>query len=167
MSRCFLLLAALGGLSASATAPAEPFAIDFEVRSGKASKTAHAVSTAPDLSDDPPRAREALEIKAGDRVTVQWTIRGTDPKDKDPDITVHFFAVKEEAAGQKAVPKLDKSVVAESAATLDIGPGDKSEGELTFTIEHPGDYLLRVETIGGVGGPAGHDDCAALDVKAR
>ena len=113
------------------------------------------------------QAREALEIKAGDRVTVKWKIAYADSADKNPDITVHFFAVKEEKAGQKAVPKLDKGVVAESAATLDFGPGDKNEGELTFTVEAAGDYLFRVETIGGVGGAAGHDDYAALDVKAR
>ena len=83
------------------------------------------------------------------------------------DVTVHFFAVKEENAGQRAVPKLTEGVIAESACTLDFHPADKNEGELTFTIDQPGCYLFRVETIGATAGPAGHEDFAALDVKAR
>lgn len=163
MPRFLLGLAAFAGLAASASA-AEPFAIDLEVRSGKANKTAHAESAAPDFTAP---ERGVLEVKAGDRVTVKWTLRGTDPAAKLQNITVHFFAVKEETAGQKAVPKLDKGVVAESALTMDFGPGDKNEAELTFTIEEPGCYLLRLETIGAVAALADHDDFAAIDVKAR
>ncbi len=163
MSRFLIGLAVLGGVAASASA-AEPFAIDLEIRSGKASKTAHAESAAPDFT---PKDRGILEIKAGDRVTVKWKMSGTDPTAKIENITVHFFAVKEEMLGQKAKPKLDKGVVAESACTLDFGHGDKNEGELSFTIDDPGSYLFRVETIGAVAGLADHDDFAAIDVKAR
>ncbi len=163
MSRFLIGLAVLGGLAAS-TRAAEPFAIDLEVRSGKASKTAHAESASPDQT---PGERGVLEIKAGDRVTVKWKLSGTDPKEKIENVTVHFFAVKEEAAGQKAKPKLDKGVVAESACTLDFTPGAKNEGELSFTIDNPGSYLFRLETIGAAAGSADHDDFAAIDVKAR
>jgi uncharacterized cupredoxin-like copper-binding protein len=162
MSRFLLALTAFAALAVSASA-AEPFAIDLEIHSGKASKTAHAESAAPDAKH---AERNVLEIKAGDRVTVKWKLSGTDPKEKIEDVTVHFFAVKEETAGQQAVPKLDKGVVAESALTLDVGPGDKNESELTFTIDEPGSYLLRLETIGAAAA-AGHDDFAAVDVKVR
>ena len=113
MCRCLLGLAVFGGLAASAAAAAEPFAIDLEVRSGKASQTAHAESAAPDAK---PQERGVLEIKAGDRVTVQWKMTATDPTTKIENVTVHFFAVKEEMVGQKAVPKLTKGVVAETPA---------------------------------------------------
>ncbi len=162
MSRFLLGLAALAGLAAAAAA--EPFTIDLEVRSGKANKTAHAESAAPDLTT---QERGVLEIKAGDRVTVKWKMSGTDPSAKIANVTVHFFAVKEETAGQKAKPKLDKGVVAESALTMDFGPGDKNEGELSFTIEEAGCYLLRLETIGAVAGLADHEDFAAIDVKVH
>ena len=145
-------------------ADAEPFTIALEVRSGKASKTAHAESAAPDLTA---QERGVLEVKAGDRVTVKWKMNATDPAAKFENVTVHFFAVKEEALGQKAKPKLDKGVVAESAVTLDFGSGAKSEVELNFTIDDPGFYLLRVETIGAVAALADHDDFAAIDVKVH
>ena len=117
--------------------------------------------------DAKPKERDVLEVKAGDRVTVQWKLNSTDAKAVLKDVTVHFFAVKEDQAGQPAVPKLDKGVVAETALTMDFGPKDKNESELTFTIDKPGCYLFRVETIGSAAGPAGHEDFAAIDVKAR
>jgi len=111
--------------------------------------------------------RAVLEIKAGDRVTVKWKLSGTDDKAVLKDVTVHFYAVQEETAGQKAAPKLDKGVVAESALTMDFGPQDKNESELRFTIDKPGWYLLRLETIGAATDLSGHEDYAAIDVKVR
>ncbi len=164
MSRFRFGLTALAILLASPALAAEPFAIDLEVSSGKASKTAHAESAAPGSKHE---ERAVLEIAAGQRVTVKWKLSGTDPKATIKDVTVHFFAVKEEKAGQQTVPKLDKGVVAESALSMDFGPKDKNEGELTFTIDKAGCYLLRLETVGATAGPAGHENFAALDVKVR
>jgi len=163
MPRRLIGLAVLLGLFVSFAAAAEPFAIDLEVHSGKASKTAHAESAAPDAK---PAERGVLEIKAGDRVTVQWKLNAAD-KAKHEDVTVHFFAVKEEQPGQPAPPKLNKGVVAESALTMDFGAEAKNEGELTFTIAKPGSYLFRLETIGAAEGLDGHEDFAAIDVTAR
>jgi len=163
MSRFLLGLATLGGLFAAAPA-AEPFAIDLEVRCGKASKTAHAESTAPGVK---PKERAVLEVKAGDRITVKWKLSSTDAKSTLKNITVHFFAVKEERLGQRVVPALNKGVVAESALGMDFGPKVKNEGTLNFTIDEPGCYLFRLETIGATAGPVGHENFAALDVKVR
>lgn len=163
MSRFLLILISLCGLLASAPA-AEPFAIDLEVRSGKVRKTAQAESAAPGAKL---KERDVLEIKAGDRVTVKWKLRSTDPKATLKDITVHFFAVKEERPGQRTVPNLNKGVVAESALSMDFSPKDKNEGTLSFTIDEPGCYLFRLETIGATAGQAGHENFAALDVKVR
>ena len=107
MCRFLLGLATLGGLLASARA-AEPFAIDLEVRCGKASKTAHAESAAPSAKL---KERDVLEIKAGDRVTVKWKLHSTDPKATLKDIRIHFFAVKEERPGQRTVPNLNNVVL--------------------------------------------------------
>ncbi|HVS37056.1 MAG TPA: hypothetical protein VMS17_15960 [Gemmataceae bacterium] len=148
----------------AAAAAAEPFAIDLEVRSGKASQTAHAQSAVPDA--ELPK-RPVLEIKAGDRVTVKWKMTTTDPTTKIENVTVHFFAVKEEMAGQKAVPKLTQGVTAESACTLDFGPKERNEAELTFTLEAPGSYLFRVETLGASAVAVDHEDFAAIDVIAH
>ncbi len=134
----------LGALAASARA-AEPFAIDLDVRCGKAGQTAHAESAAPDATHP---ERGVLEVKAGDKITVKWRMSATDPAAKIENVTVHFFAVKEEAVGQKAVPKLTQGVVAEAACTLDFNARDRNEAELTFAFDEPGAYLVRVETIG-------------------
>lgn len=167
MSHILLGLAAIGGLLVSAAPSPEPVAIELEIRCGKASKTAHAESAAPAAPDAKPKDRDVLEVKAGDRVTVQWKLNSTDAKAKLEDVTVHFFAVKVDQAGQQAPPKLLKGVVAESALTMDFGPDNKNEGQLSFTLDKPGCYLFRVETIGAAAGPAGHEDFAALEVTAR
>ncbi|HEX5269801.1 MAG TPA: hypothetical protein VFW33_04905 [Gemmataceae bacterium] len=164
MSRVLLGLAAVGWLLAPAAHAEEPFAIDLTVRCGKASQTAHAESAARLAK---PKERGVLKVKAGERITVRWQLAGTDRTATLKDVTVHFFAVKEEKAGQQSVPKLDKDVIAESALNMDFGPKDKNEGELSFTIDKAGCYLLRLETIGAIAGPAGHEDFAALDVEAR
>jgi hypothetical protein len=163
MLRLFLALAALGGLLTSSGAAAEPFTIDLTVRSGKASETAHAESAAPLAKT---KDRGVIEVKAGERISVKWTMTYAE-KDKLKDITVHFFVVQEEKLGQKAIPKLNKDVTAESALSMDFAKGDKAEGELNFTIDKAGSYLLRLETIGALAGGADHETFAALDVKVR
>jgi hypothetical protein len=164
MTRLLVGLAVFGALLPTAAVAAEPFAIDFTVRAGKASQAAHAESAARLAT---PQGRATLEVKAGERLTIRWKLSSSDPKETLKDVTVHFFAVKEQKANQPSVPKLDKGVVAESALSMDFGPKDKSEGELSFTLDKPGCYLLRLETIGAIAGPAGHEDFAALDVKVR
>jgi hypothetical protein len=163
MFRHFLPLAALGGLLTSAATAAEPFTIDLTARSGKASQTAHAESAGPLAK---PKDRGVIEVKSGERITIKWAMTYAD-KDKLKDITVHLFVVKEEKIGQKTIPKLNKDVAAESALSMDFGPKDKAEGELNFTIDKEGSYLLRLETIGATAGPAEHETFAALDVKVR
>jgi hypothetical protein len=164
---CFFFgLLTLSGLIAPATA-AEPFAIDLEVRSGQARKTAHAQSAAPAAPGARPQPRDVLELKAGDRVTVRWKLSSTDPRATLKDVTVHFFAAREDRVGQRAVPRLDRGVLAETALRMDFGPRDNNQGTLRFTIDRPGCYLFRLETIGATAGPAGHEDFAALDVLAR
>lgn len=58
-------------------------------------------------------------------------------------------------------------MIAETALTMDFGPEDKNESELTFTVAKPGSYLFRLETIGAAAGLDGHEDFAAIDVTAR
>jgi hypothetical protein len=154
----------LGLLSWTAAARADHFAIELEARAGKESKTAHTEAVALGAT---PKPRPVLEVKAGERVTVKWTLRCTDPKETYKDVVVHFFAVKEEKTGQQAVPKLDRDVTAESALTMDFKPKDANDGELSLTIDRPGSYLLRVETIGAAVGLEGHEHFAALDLVVR
>ena len=120
MVRVACSLAVLGWLLSAGTSRAEDsFAIDLEVHAAKATKTAHAQASGLGVK---PKDREILEIKAGERITVKWKLRNTDPKATYKDVTVHFFAVKEEKAGQPTVPKLSKDVAAESMPSAWTSP---------------------------------------------
>jgi hypothetical protein len=164
MHRAVFCLAVAAGLSGALAVRADEFAIDLEARADKASKAAHAEKVALGTT---PKQRPVLEARAGQRVTVKWTLRSTDPKTTYKDVTVHFFAVKEEKAGQQTVPRLDKDVAVETALSMDFKPKDATDGELSFTIDKPGSYLLRLETIGAAVGVEGHEHFAALDLVVR
>jgi hypothetical protein len=145
-------------------ARADHFAIDLEAQSPRVTKTAHGEAFALGVK---PKPRAVLEAKAGDRLAVKWTLTSTAAKGTVKDVVVHFFVVKEEQAGQQALPKLDKDVWVETALSMDFNPKDKNRGELAFTIDKPGAYLLRLETIGAAVGIEGHEHFAALDLVIR
>jgi hypothetical protein len=166
MPRVPAVLFVCAGLFAPGVTRAEDlaFAIDLDVKTPTASKTAHADVVALGVK---PKERGVLEAKAGQRVTVKWTLRNVDPRATFKDVTVHFFAVKEAKAGQTAVPKLDRDVAAESALSMDFKPKDSNEGELSFPLDKPGVYLLRVETLDAAQGEDGREYFAALDLVVR
>jgi hypothetical protein len=156
-------LAALTGLLWASFVQADHFAIDLEVQSAKITKTAHAAVLDADAK---PVARDVLMVKTGDAITVKWALSNTDPKVAAKDVLVHFFVVKEEKTGQATVPKLTKDLAAESALTMDFQPQDKAEGTVTFAIDKPGSYLVRLETKGAAG-KDGHEQFAAIDLLVR
>jgi hypothetical protein len=157
----FLLL---GWLCRPGSAAANHFTIELKVQAGKASATAHAETAALGVQ---PKKREVLRVKSGDRITVKWRLTNANSKSEFKNVLVHFFTAKEEKLGQKAPPKLNKSVAAESALSMDFKPGDLSRGEMVFTISTPGYYLLRLETIGAAVGEDGHEHFAALDLAVE
>ena len=154
----------LAGLAAG-----HDFAIDLEVKTPKGNQTVHAQISAlgqkpiPALGEKP-KPRAALEVKAGDKITVKWTLRSTAAKETAKDVLVHFYAVKINKLGEPPPSKLDEDVVTETALTMDFKPKDKTEGELRLQIDKPGFYLLRLETIGAAVGLEGHEHFAALDL---
>jgi len=156
-------LVVLLGLIVPSPVRAESFTIDLEAEAAKQTRKARAESVAAGGERQP---RAILTAKAGIPITVKWTLKNTDPAATVNDVTVHFVAVKIDKPDQQTVPKLTKDVVAESALTMDFKPGDKSEGEVTFSVSKPGCYLLRVETKGAAG-KNGQEPFAALDVVIR
>jgi hypothetical protein len=159
--------AVLGLLTATVLcgpAAAHHFAIDLEAAAGAERQKASAESLAAGVTAKP---RGVLHVKTGAPVTVKWMLTATDPKETYKNVLVHYFVVKEDRPGQQRVPPLTKDVVAEGALTVDFRPGDHTRGEVTFTLDNAGAYLLRVETIGSAAGTEGHEHYAALDVVAR
>jgi hypothetical protein len=154
-------LGVLCGFVLAGHASADSFAVDLTVQAGKESRSAQAEPVAIGVK---PKVRNVLEGKAGTPIKVQWVVTNATPKTEMKNVLVHFFAVLEEKIGQRNVPKLTKDVTAESALTMDFSPGEKARGSLSFTIDRPGFYLIRVETIGA---PEGEDCFAALDLVVK
>jgi hypothetical protein len=155
------VLAVVVGLSGEVPAWADSFTIALKAQTGDASQSAQEEPVAIGVQ---PKVRKVLEGKAGQPVKVHWTLTNTSTKTVMKNILVHFFAVKQDALGQRQVPKLTRDVAAESALTMDFNPGEKAQGSLTFTVGRPGFYLIRVETIGA---PDGEECFAALDLVAK
>lgn len=163
MIRPALGLCCLLALPAQA-AWADHFAFDLEVKAKESAKKAQADIAGLGVK---PKPRLKLEVKAGEPITAKWTLTYTAAKGKAKNVVVHFFVVKEEQAGQATIPKLDKDVTVETALAMDFGPKEKNQGDLTFTLDKPGVYLLRVETIGAGAGLEGHEHFSSLDVVVR
>jgi hypothetical protein len=151
-------------LAAFGLARADHFTIDLEVKGSKAGHTVHAETAGLGIK---PKPRAVLEIQAGDKITIKWTLTSTASKDTVKDVLVHFYAVKIAKPGDPPPPKLDKDVLLETALTMDFKPKDKTEGELSLQVDKPGVYLLRLETIGAAVGADGHEHFANLDIMAR
>jgi len=152
------------GLFVAPMARADHFSIDLEAKAGEKSRVAVMDTTALGAK---PKSRGVLETKTGKPITVKWTVKYTAKQGMVKDAMIHFFVVKEEKVGQAALPDLNKDVAAESALTMDFKPKDKTEGELTFTIEAAGNYLLRLETVKTATGDDGHEHFAALDIVVK
>jgi hypothetical protein len=142
-------------------ARADSFTIDLKMETPDTSRTVHAQAV---TLGGKPRARLVLDGASGKPFLIHWTLTSTASQETFKDVLVHFFIVKEEKAGQQAVPKLDKQVEAESALTMDFKPGDRAQGEQTLQIDKPGAYLVRLETVGAATGGDGHEYFAALDL---
>jgi hypothetical protein len=110
--------------------------------------------------------RATLEVPLGKAITVNWKVTHT-AGGPLKDVVIHFFVVKEEKAGQAAIPKLDRDVIAESALTMDFKPGDKQTAELVMQMDVRGTYLLRIESIGAAVGIGEHEDFAVLDLIVK
>jgi len=159
-----ICLSLIGFGTICGVARAHHFAIDLVAESGGKGQTANAETLAAGVKA---KTRAVLHVKAGARVKVKWTVTNSHAKDSFKDVLVHFFVVKEDQVGQQVVPKLGKGVIVESALTMDFRPGDKTRGELTFTIDVPGAYLLRLETIGAAIEPDAHEHYATLDLAVE
>jgi hypothetical protein len=159
-----LFLAVLSGPGGLPAPHPDHFAIDLKVQAAKASRMAHAQTMTLGAK---PKARPVLETKAGEPLTVHWTLRRTDPSNPAKHVLVHFVVVQEGQAGQQAIPRLDTGVAVESALTMDFQPKDETTGDLSFRIARPGAYLVRLETMGASQGTDGEETFAALDLVIR
>ncbi len=158
------LIAALVCVALLEVVRADHFTVELKLQASKQSQTAQTDTQAIGVKTKP---RKVMTVKAGERLTLHWKVINVSAKESFKNVLIHLMAVPEEKVGQVNVPKAKENVAAESAAVMDFNPGEKAKGDLVFTIERPGIYLVRVETIGAAAGPEGHEHFAALDLMVE
>jgi hypothetical protein len=156
-----LALAAILGSLVASPMQAQQFTVDLVARAAPEPKIAEAR-----LPDAKPQARAILTAAADAPITVKWTVRNMDNAATSKDVLVHFVVVKQDKPNQAEVPKLTKDVIVESALTMDFKSQDKNMGEITFTVNQSGCYLIRLE-LKGAADKDGREPFAALDLLTR
>jgi hypothetical protein len=131
------------------------------------SKTVLARSEA-HADEDPPvggvNPRPLLRVKMGDPLVMQFFFTNTYPHSEIKDVAVRYFVVREEKAGQKKVPALDKDVFLQGRFGLNFKPKAKVGARVAFKLDKPGIYLLRVESVGT---KSDHEHFAAIDIQVE
>lgn len=146
----------LGAVSSAALA--EHAKIQLEVGGRRDQVTAYVDQTPPEWGKNP---RPVLKVRPKEPVKVQFLLTNVYPHKTLENVVVHFFVVRQEKAGQKAIPDLHGEVVLETAFDMDLKPGGKAGQRTTFKIDEPGAYLIRVETRNT---QSDHEHFAAIDL---
>ena len=158
------LAVTLGGGLMAAVATASDFEIRITAKSEGHEKRTERTDESP--SRDRIQPRPVMEIGRNSPIAVSWHAESTGKAETYEDVLVHFFVVEEQQAGQTVVPKLSSGVVYEGALSSDFRPHDKADWQMTFKIPEPGNYLLRVETI-GLAPKHPHEHFAAMDLVVK
>jgi hypothetical protein len=138
---------------------AEHFDIRLLVAAGKVTEQAFADQAPPAGGINP---RPVLKARVGDRITVQFIMTNVYPHAVAKNAGVHYFVVREQAIGQKAVPALAGDVVTEGRLAFDLKPQARIGTRQQIVIRRPGNYLLRVESERT---QREHEHFAAIDLQ--
>jgi len=141
-------LALLVMLAGAFVARAEHASIDLQVSQLDPATGATRHERASSDQEPPPggnQRRPVLKLKAGQPLTLQFIYQNTYPHCDVRDASVQYFAVPVDKTGQKSVPDL-KDAVTQGKFTMNFKPKAKVGARLSFTIQKPGIYLLRVQS---------------------
>ena len=149
------------------SARAEHARIDLKLIRLDADPTTEEAASA--VADQEPPAggrneRPVAKVKAGEPLALQFFLTNTFPHDVKKDVTVRYFVVREDKAGQKNVPDLKDGTVTEGRFTMNFKPGCRVGAHVNFRISEPGVYLLRVETLHT---DSDHEHFSAIDVQVE
>ena len=164
----FAVLALLGLITAAPAARAEHASITLKVfrvdpASGQAKDE---ISSRSD--QEPPSGgvlpRPLFKVKAGEPLVLQFIYTNTYPHGITKDVRIRYFVVREEKARQKAVPELDKNVVAMGQFHSNFKPKCRVGARVAFTVREPGVYLLRVDSFNT---NSDHEHFSAIDLQVE
>ena len=125
-----------------------------------ASKEAFADETPPIGGLNP---RPVLRAKAGDTIAFQFIMTNVYEHESARNAGVRFYIVREQQAGQKAVPPLENLTV-EGSFTFNLKPKAKIGGKERVVLSQRGVYLLRVESQRT---QREHEHFAAIDLEIQ
>jgi hypothetical protein len=108
--------------------------------------------------------RPLMKVRAGDPLVLQFILENIYPHGELKDVTVRYFIVRAEKAGQKEVPSLKNGVVTEGSFTLHFKPKCRVGARLQLTAPDPGIYLVRVDTVNT---KSDHEHFAAMDLQVE
>lgn len=158
-------LAVLGvALSVVSSAQAGEFQINVKIDVADRSVETQKTLETPTAKKLPPRT--VVRLIHDQSARMSWHVENTSKTELFRNVLVHFFVAKEERIGQAQIPKLTKDVTYEGALTTDFKPHETAEWQGTLNIHEPGNYMLRVETIGMLK-EHGHEHYAAMDLIVK
>lgn len=132
-------------------------------------KTGRSTDEATAMADEDPPAgginpRPLIKVKVNEPLVVQFILVNTYPHKVREGVTVRYFVVREDKAGQKTVPEVGKEVVPQGRFKMNFKPKCQVGARVRFTIKERGLYLLRVETLNT---QSDHEHFSAIDVQAE
>jgi hypothetical protein len=107
--------------------------------------------------------RPVLKVRAGDQVSFQFVLTNVYDHGVFRNAGVRYYIVREEAAGQKALPSSANAKV-EGSFNFPFKPKARIAARQKVAISQPGMYLLRVESFGT---QRDHEHFAAIDLEVR
>ena len=128
------------------------FTMELSARVDAAQQTAHGQPVSPALNRSP---RAVLATKSGTKIRIRWSIVNQEKTGIIPDVTVHLLLDHDQ-----------KDAVYESALVMDFAAQARSSADFVVAALAPGNYVLRLETIGAARSH-GHEHAAVMDVKVR
>ena len=161
MRPALFLFSLILSIAITRAADSDLFRVELLARVDNQQQTVRGDATAASASGS---TRPVLTGKSKSTLRVRWTIVNEGKTASIPDVTVHFVLDKENAIGQRDVPKTGPDVVYESALMMDFAPQAKSSADFFIEVPEPGSYLLRLETIGAAK-THGHEHVAAMDLR--
>ncbi len=105
--------------------------------------------------------RPTFKARANEPLMMQFILTNVYPHGELKDVTVRYFLVREDRAGQKSLPDLAKGAVTQGQFKLNLKPKARVGARVAFTIRERGVYLLRVDTLNT---KSDHEHFSAIDV---
>lgn len=159
-SLAILLLAAICGRAEHADIVLKVFRLD-------PSSGAALTETEASSDQEPPaggvKKRPMFMAKAKEPLALQFILVNTYPHGVNKNVTVRYFVVPVEKAGQKNLPELDNCIV-RGQFQMHFKPKCRVGARVAFTIPNPGNYLLRVDTLNTA---SDHEHFSSVDVQVE